>query len=51
MTFTTADDTVAINQLHALINEVSAHAGKDIQAEHARYLVEHARNVIKFVPA
>jgi hypothetical protein len=37
---------VAVNLLHAFINEVNAQAGKHIVAEHAPHLVEHAQNVI-----
>jgi hypothetical protein len=37
---------VAVSQLRAFINEANAQAGKAILAEHARHLVEHARNVI-----
>ena len=37
---------VAVNLLHAFINEVNAQAGKHIVADHAGHLVEHARNVI-----
>ena len=39
--------SVAVNLLHAFINEVHAQAGKHIVADHAPHLVEHARNVIK----
>jgi hypothetical protein len=37
---------VAVNLLHAFVNEVNAQAGKHIAAEHAGHLVEHAQNVI-----
>jgi competence protein ComGC len=37
---------VAVNLLHAFINEVNAQAGKHIVTEHAIHLVGHARNVI-----
>ena len=37
---------VAVNQLHAFVNEVNAQTGKHIQAEHADHLVMHANNVI-----
>jgi competence protein ComGC len=37
---------VAVNLLHAFINEVHAQAGKHIVADHAPHLAEHAQNVI-----
>ena len=37
---------VAINLLHAFVDEVSAQSGKHIVAEHATHLMEHAQRVI-----
>ncbi len=39
--------SVAISKLEAFINEVQAQAGKHIEQEHARHLVEHAQVVIE----
>jgi len=37
---------VAVNLLHAFVNQLNAQAGKHIVADHAIHLVDHARNVI-----
>ena len=37
---------VAVNKLHAYVNEVRAQSGKHIDSTHADHLAEHAQNVI-----
>jgi FIMAH domain-containing protein len=40
------DSAVAVNILGSFVNEVQAQAGKNIHAEHATHMIEHAQRVI-----